>query len=410
MEVTVASRTSERAKEIADDVGCRAVDWDGRYRKPYDCIINFAGLGFDNIEAVIGSSAGTDHLTGREVDAYWEVDNTNRYISFDPAVLDPIDYTGTENNLTARRQVALDAENGVSAAWFRILDFASFETLQGGSANDVFRFANTNSLDALGGGDVDYFMFSDGAVLNSFIDGESGCDTFDEYEYASARDYTVTALGLTDGFTITEPASIHGTATNIDELVGSSTAVDTLTGLDEINQWTVNLLPEFSQYISANTLYFAHIDTLLGGSAADTFTIADTVTLTGHVDGNGGDDILDMGPYATARTFTLTGAGLTDGYDGTASGITGGFHNINDLVGSAAANDTLVGLDVDNEWLIDGPVSGSYTVVNTLKFSGVENLTGGIGVDHFAFTGNGTVGGTLTGGDGLEGFGSRKSC
>ncbi|MBL7193600.1 MAG: shikimate dehydrogenase, partial [Pirellulales bacterium] len=45
MEVTVASRTSERAKEIADDVGCRAVDWDGRYRKPYDCIINATPVG-----------------------------------------------------------------------------------------------------------------------------------------------------------------------------------------------------------------------------------------------------------------------------------------------------------------------------------------------------------------------------
>ena len=45
MEVTVTSRTSERAKEIADDVGCRSVDWDGRYRKPYDCIINATPVG-----------------------------------------------------------------------------------------------------------------------------------------------------------------------------------------------------------------------------------------------------------------------------------------------------------------------------------------------------------------------------
>jgi 3-dehydroquinate dehydratase/shikimate dehydrogenase len=45
MEVTVTSRTLERAKEIADDVGCRAVDWDGRYRKPYDCIINTTPVG-----------------------------------------------------------------------------------------------------------------------------------------------------------------------------------------------------------------------------------------------------------------------------------------------------------------------------------------------------------------------------
>lgn len=45
MEVTVTSRTSDRAKQIAEDVGCKAVDWDGRYRKPYDCIINATPVG-----------------------------------------------------------------------------------------------------------------------------------------------------------------------------------------------------------------------------------------------------------------------------------------------------------------------------------------------------------------------------
>jgi hypothetical protein len=137
----------------------------------------------------------------------------------------------------------------------------------------------------LGGGNVDYFLFSNGAVLTGSIDGQGGRDTFDEYAYATGRNFAATATGATDGFNLTEPTSILGTAFNIDELVGSAAFVDSLTGLDQVSQWTMNALPLFSQYLSANTLYFVYIDTLIGGSAADTFSFADTVTLAGYVDG-----------------------------------------------------------------------------------------------------------------------------
>jgi 3-dehydroquinate dehydratase/shikimate dehydrogenase len=45
VEVTVASRTLERAKKIATEVGCKAIDWDARYRLPYDCVINATPVG-----------------------------------------------------------------------------------------------------------------------------------------------------------------------------------------------------------------------------------------------------------------------------------------------------------------------------------------------------------------------------
>lgn len=45
VEVTVASRTAERAKKVAADVGCKAVDWSGRHRMPHDCIINATPIG-----------------------------------------------------------------------------------------------------------------------------------------------------------------------------------------------------------------------------------------------------------------------------------------------------------------------------------------------------------------------------
>lgn len=45
IDVTLAARTPERAKAIAADVGCKAVDWASRYRLPYDCIVNATPIG-----------------------------------------------------------------------------------------------------------------------------------------------------------------------------------------------------------------------------------------------------------------------------------------------------------------------------------------------------------------------------
>jgi 3-dehydroquinate dehydratase/shikimate dehydrogenase len=45
IEVTLASRTLERAKKIAAEVGCKAVDWAARHRMPYDCVVNATPVG-----------------------------------------------------------------------------------------------------------------------------------------------------------------------------------------------------------------------------------------------------------------------------------------------------------------------------------------------------------------------------
>jgi len=45
VDVTVASRTLDRARQMASDVGCKAIDWAARYRLPYDCIVNATPVG-----------------------------------------------------------------------------------------------------------------------------------------------------------------------------------------------------------------------------------------------------------------------------------------------------------------------------------------------------------------------------
>jgi len=45
VDVTVTSRTLERSKRIATEVGCKAVDWNARYRVPHDCVVNATPIG-----------------------------------------------------------------------------------------------------------------------------------------------------------------------------------------------------------------------------------------------------------------------------------------------------------------------------------------------------------------------------
>jgi 3-dehydroquinate dehydratase/shikimate dehydrogenase len=45
VEVTVTSRTADRAKKIAAEVGCKAVEWAARHRMPSDCVVNATPVG-----------------------------------------------------------------------------------------------------------------------------------------------------------------------------------------------------------------------------------------------------------------------------------------------------------------------------------------------------------------------------
>ena len=45
VEVTVTSRTADRAKKIAAEVGCKSVEWAARHRMPYDGIVNATPVG-----------------------------------------------------------------------------------------------------------------------------------------------------------------------------------------------------------------------------------------------------------------------------------------------------------------------------------------------------------------------------
>ena len=190
-----------------------------------------------------------------------------------------------------------------------------------------------------------------------------------------------------------------------------------MTGRDVPTTWNINGANTYSN--GANTLSFSGVEILVGGSAADTFIITGAqafslhggagndsflfnngASLTGSLDGGSGTDTLDFSAYATARSVILTGADAT-GFSGTQPAISGGFTGIDVLVGSAATNDNLT----DEQGPPPGTIGAADTYrtrTATLDFSGYENLLGGGGNDTFAFTGSGSVKGTVNGGLGTD--------
>jgi hypothetical protein len=64
---------------------------------------------------------------------------------------------------------------------------AGFESLFGGSQDDIFNISGSHSTDLFGRDGNDTFNFLGAGVLNGFIDGGYGSDSLDYSGYDSAR-------------------------------------------------------------------------------------------------------------------------------------------------------------------------------------------------------------------------------
>src|SRR5262249_33056956 len=119
---------------------------------------------------------------------------------------------------------------------------------------------------------------------------------------------------------------------------------------------------------------------LRGGAGADTFIFATGGSVAGNVDRKGGDNTPGCSALGSP-TSRLTATG-TDGFNGTAGPVAGGFANIDSILGSSAGTtDRLTGLNAPATWTISSPNGGTYASTNSLTFSKVENLNGGSDTD-----------------------------
>src|SRR3989454_7220891 len=194
------------------------------------------------------------------------------------------------------------------------------------------------------------------------------------------------------------------------EGIVSGSGDDTLIGPGLTNLWTITGSNAGTLTAGSLTpLTFAGIETLRGGDGSDTFAMTPDGGLSGVVDGGGGNDTLVGADTPNTWVIDGTEAGTLNGQSfAGVENLTGGASadifkwmaggSVSGVVFGGLGNDTLVGADTPNTWTLTGVGAGT---LNGQAFAGIENLVGGADSDHFVFAG-GSVTGRIDGGGGLN--------
>ena len=351
-------------------------------------------------------------------------------------------------------------------------NFSFFPNLTGGSLDDTFSVTGIGSIGPTGkfdggnhttGDTVDYSgsptivsLVLNGNILNveNIIgNGAASSLTADNvpntWVISSENDGAVAGISFVDfsnlnGGTDTDDFTLNGGSVTGIVNGGGGVGVNSLTANDAANSW--NILSADSGNIVGDVALFANIANLTGGSFADTFVL-NAGSVSGTIDGGGGNDILSADNVANMWNITANNAGdvtgvgafqnienlngrndtddfsVDDGFSisGTIDGGSGvdtidlssqTAAVIVDLGGTSYANfeeytgngsdSTLIAANVANVWSINGSGDGvDDGTVGGIAFVNFNNLTGGSDTDTFSLS-SGTLSGTLNGGGGID--------
>ncbi|MDT8383231.1 MAG: filamentous hemagglutinin N-terminal domain-containing protein [Gammaproteobacteria bacterium] len=342
------------------------------------------------------------NLTGGSLDDTFALSGTGSIAGvFDGAghsVGDTVDYSGRPGGIFS---VTLDGNvqnienligNGNDNSTLIAADVANTWMITAENDGTVAGVAFTNFKNITGGSDTDDFILSGGSVTGT-VDGGGGInsltanDTDNDWNILSADGGNIVASvfaftnianliggGLVDSFLI-NAGSISGT---IDGGAGS----DALSAANVANVWTIT---NNDAGTVTNVNAFQSIENLIGRTSTDDFTLAVGVTMSGTIDGGGGDDSIDLSAQI-GTVVDLAGSS---------------YANIEQYTGNAT-DSTLIGADTPNVWTINGSLDGiDDGTVGLISFTNFNNLTGGTDTDTFTLSG-GTLSGTLDGGGGTD--------
>ncbi len=292
-------------------------------------------------------------------------DGNDRFVFGSSGSANSIDGAGGSNTLQAKdiaNTWTLTADNqGVlaSAGVNYVSSFSNIQTLQGGSDTDLFNlnFLFTGSIRGGAGNDT----FAVNAQVNQLF----GEDDNDSFIFSSANN--------------------QGSAT----LINGGAGVNSLTGRNAANTWTVSSLDAGSLGITNASAYvtsFTSIQTLNGGSDADTFVI--NANVSNGIFAGAGNNVFNV----NTLVGSLTGGVDNDRFIFDATG------SANSIDGGAGTN-TLVGRNSANTWVLTAANTGSLRATTGTTyvsgFSNIQVLQGGNAVDTFdlKFAFSGTVNG-----------------
>jgi hypothetical protein len=257
--------------------------------------------------------------------------------------------------------------------------------LLGGGGDDEFHVYN-DFADSNSGNDTTATLL--GQVLVSLKVSDYGVDESAGNDFLLLRD-----VGDTSADTIAFAATRLGQApsqrvvTTIDGLFDAGTGVDVTysqverltlelgSGSDTVNMDFQGLSDELAvatilgnqgdetyQFLTSSGM--TNDMTLHGHAGTDKFVFADAAILYGVgslLDGGAGVDTVDFTAYLSGRELRLEGQALVDGYWGYEDGWADGarFDNIDSLLASNAAGDTVRGPALDTFWRLTGKDTGT---------------------------------------------------
>ncbi len=228
-------------------------------------------------------------------------------------------------------------------------DFDTIWTITG--PNSGFIGSNVQFLgfqNLAGGAGNDHFMVKNGQGVSGTIDGGGGSANVLDYSDFTAQ--VVVDLGKQ------KATNVGGKVTGIQQFVGGH-ASDTLIGPDSPNLWSVTGPNKGAvSTMQFGNFTFDSFENLKGGASLDVFFVMPGGSLSGKVDGGGGNNKLDYSAYQNTVYVNLkTGAGTALGSVANIQTVQGGMSS-NLLVGNGGA--TLLG-GLGRNVLIAGKSAGT---------------------------------------------------
>lgn len=301
--------------------------------------------------------------------------------------------------------------NGASIRLTDSFTFTGFQRLTGSAASDVFSFFNVDTsytIDGLAGLDsVGYSIFTP-VTVNLNAKTGTAMTRFANIESFNAGGNQSTAIGLNANTTWTLDPNIASitnsqnvTFKNFLQIVGGSRndvfnvpynsdlipaldgglGVDTLRSQDHPaflshNQWSLT----GAGAGTLNTLTFALMENLIGGSWMDDFTFSGVTPGAIWF-----ESISGIPGNQTTIQYDASVSGATVNLDTSVATGVRRFANVGSFI-AASETDRLIGRRTGARWTING--DGGFSFDGTTLFQGFDVIVGGIGNDTFQIVGS----------------------
>lgn len=296
--------------------------------------------------------------------------------------------------------------NDVTDADGNVETLVNIERIFGTHLDDTFTGTSSDEdYSGLTGDDI--FI---GSLGNDIIDGGTGTDNLDYRNVASNLtfdlvNFVVTSIG---------GSSLRTDFTNIEELIGSSSADDVINYTEETQDVTINLSAGTTSVNNIQDFTVSGIENAETGSGHDSFTGDDE---DNHFQGHDGDDIF----YASAGADTIDGGAGSDILNIDTS-ATGSINLDTEIISGFASedieNDTITSIEnVTQTGIGDVTITGNGEANTIITGAGSDTVYMGAGDDivelgagndvvHYAEGNNQIDGGTGTDHFDISGFSS----